>query len=226
MPLILTIDTSGPVAFILLQDGEKILDTRSNTAHQNHAAFVQPAIREIFRHQAINLHKIDAVSTVAGPGSYTGLRVGMASAKGICYALNIPLILLNSLQVMALACVQQGNQKNFEGLICPMIDARRMEVFTAMYDLHLHEHLSPRPLILDKMTFDSYLEKQQILFCGDGMQKFQAICSHRNAIYSPVKYDEKDLAFLSRQHFLEKRYASLAYSEPYYVKEFYTPSKH
>ncbi|MEO7210859.1 MAG: tRNA (adenosine(37)-N6)-threonylcarbamoyltransferase complex dimerization subunit type 1 TsaB, partial [Chitinophagaceae bacterium] len=134
MALILNIDTSATRAFIVLSSDEKCLASIANNEQKTHASFVQPAIKEIFSKSTFSLTDIDAVSVVAGPGSYTGLRVGMASAKGISYALQKPLILLDTLALMALAAIEAPAYKNFEGLICPMIDARRMEVFTAIFN--------------------------------------------------------------------------------------------
>lgn len=225
MSLILSIDSSGPVAYIVLQEGENILGVRSHTVKQNHASFVQVAIQEILTNTKKDIHELAAIATVSGPGSYTGLRVGMASAKGICYALQIPLLLLDTLPLIAFANLQTTEYNCFSGLICPMIDARRMEVFTAIYDRDMQEKLSPRPFILDNLVFDSWLEKTKILFCGSGMAKFQAICTHPHAVFSSTGYDERAIAHFSFQFFREKRFASLAYCEPYYVKEFYTPPK-
>ncbi len=224
MALILNIDTSSARAFIVLSSDEKCISYIANNEQKTHASFVQPAIKEIFSKSTFSLTDIDAVSVVAGPGSYTGLRVGMASAKGICYALNIPLILLNTLALMALAAINAPAYKNFTGLFCPMIDARRMEVFTAIFNNQLEQKLDPQALVLEAGSLDDFLAKNQVVFTGDGAEKFKNICTNSNALFEDLFYDENTITELSSRAFSEKNFASLAYSEPFYVKEFYSTS--
>lgn len=224
MALILNIDTSSARAFIVLSSDEKCIASITNNEQKTHASFVQPAIREIFSKSTFSLTDIDAVSVVAGPGSYTGLRVGMASAKGICYALNKPLILLDTLTLMALAAIEAPAYKNFEGLICPMIDARRMEVFTAIFNRQLQPIFEQQALALEPGSLDNFLVKNQVLFVGDGAEKFKKINTNSNAFFEDFLYNENSIAALSCRAFFEKNFASLAFSEPLYVKEFYSTS--
>jgi tRNA threonylcarbamoyladenosine biosynthesis protein TsaB len=163
---------------------------------------------------------INAVAVSNGPGSYTGLRIGLSAAKGLCYALQIPLITIGTLQMMV-----QGVEKNEANLYCPMIDARRMEVFTAMYGSEGKEITSPAALILDENSFAEDLKMNRILFFGNGAAKFKNICSHSNAIFSGLHTDASQLAKLSQQKFTAKDFADLAYCEPLYVKEFFTTQK-
>ncbi|MEO8115994.1 MAG: tRNA (adenosine(37)-N6)-threonylcarbamoyltransferase complex dimerization subunit type 1 TsaB [Bacteroidota bacterium] len=224
MALILNIDTSSARAFIVLSCDEKCIASFANNEQKTHASFVQPAIREIFSKSTFSLADIDAVSVVAGPGSYTGLRVGMASAKGICFALNKPLILLDTLTLMALAAIEAPAYKNFQGLFCPMIDARRMEVFTAIFNGQLEPIFEQQALVLEPGSLDNFLVKKQVLFVGDGAEKFKKITSNSNALFGDFLYNENTISVLSYQAFTEKNFASLAYSEPLYVKEFYSTS--
>ncbi len=224
MALILNIDTSSARAFIVLSSDEKCIASITNNEQKTHASFVQPAIREIFSKSTFSLTDIDAVSVVAGPGSYTGLRVGMASAKGICFALNKPLILLDTLALMALAAIEAPENKNFEGLFCPMIDARRMEVFTAIFNRQLQPIFEQQALVLEPGSLDNFLIKNQVLFVGDGAEKFKKINTNSNAFFEDFLYNENSIAALSWRAFFEKNFASLAYSEPLYVKEFYSTS--
>ncbi len=224
MALILNIDTSSARAFIVLNYDENCIAAITNNEQKTHASFVQPAIKEIFSKSTFSLIDIDAVSVVAGPGSYTGLRVGMASAKGICYALNKPLILLNTLALMALAAIKAPAYKNFSGFFCPMIDARRMEVFTAIFNNQLKQKLDPQALVLEAGSLDGFLAKNQVVFTGDGAEKFKKISTNSNAFFEDINYDENTITELSYQAFSEKNFASMAYSEPLYVKEFYSPS--
>ena len=134
MALILHIDTAVQSASICLAENEKILGTKVNPAEKESASWLHMAIQELLLKSAISPGQLDAIAISAGPGSYTGLRVGMATAKGLCYALSKPLITINTMQMMA-----NSVEKPSTELLCPMIDARRMEVFTAVYDTSLHE---------------------------------------------------------------------------------------
>lgn len=167
----------------------------------------------------LSLSQLDAIGISAGPGSYTGLRVGMSTAKGLCYALQKPLITVSTLQMMALAGKEDSNT-----LLCPMIDARRMEVFTAVYDTSLQEILSPINLILDENSFSSLLNQHSIIFFGNGSPKFQAITAHPNAHFKQVNATAQHMTTLVFNKLQQKSFADLAYAEPYYGKEFYSPS--
>src|SRR5262249_34686360 len=150
---------------------------------KDHAAFLQPAIQTIIQNSEFRIQNLDAISVVAGPGSYTGLRVGLASAKGLCYALNIPLITLNTLEVMAQAAINQSTDQliNQSNLFCPMIDARRNEVFTAIYNEKLQTLIQPAALTLAENSFETFLQKQKVVFFGSGSIKWKEICKNPNA---------------------------------------------
>jgi len=140
LAILLHIDTATEKAGVCISQDFKVLAIETNDAQKNHASFVQPAIQALLKSTGIARSQIDAISVTAGPGSYTGLRVGMATAKGLAYALNKPLILKNTLEVMAYAAIQDSmavGQINANMLFCPMIDAGRMEVFTGLYDASL-----------------------------------------------------------------------------------------
>ncbi len=228
MPLILHIDTATESSIVCLSDDGKIIAVEENHDQKNHAAFVQPAIEKIFHSVQYSLKDIDAVAVTVGPGSYTGLRVGMASAKGLCYALNKPLILINTLEVMAEAVIRDINKKigiDANILFCPMIDARRMEVFTALYDAALKPYLQPSAMVIDEKSFENELSKHKIIFSGGGSSKMEKLICHENAIFSAVKQSAEDLNVLSFKAFNEKQFADFAYSEPLYLKEFFDQSK-
>lgn len=223
MALILNIDTATETAQIGISENGNVLAFESNEDQMSHGAFVQPAIERILRALSINLSAIDAVAVSAGPGSYTGLRVGMASAKGICFALQKPLILINTLDILATASQRQSPDQSEDIFFCPMIDARRMEVYTALYDRNLSPVLAPVAMILDETSFSAYLSSHKIIFSGSGSAKFFKILHHPNAIFNPVTHAPADLASLSSRFYHKKRFADLAYSQPFYLKEFYTP---
>ncbi|WP_153796373.1 tRNA (adenosine(37)-N6)-threonylcarbamoyltransferase complex dimerization subunit type 1 TsaB [Foetidibacter luteolus] len=228
MALILHIDTSSEKSFVILSDNETVLHSETNEVSKNHAAFVQPAVEKLVNKTGIQLRDIDAVAVVAGPGSYTGLRVGLASAKGLCYALDKPLLMLNTLELIALGAKHSmaGLADNEEGLLfCPMIDARRMEVFTAVYDEMLQPLLNPQAMILDENAFGEYPPTKKLIFSGSGSQKFKNINKNSNAYFLEENYSEKSIIQLSCQLFNKYQFVNIAYAEPFYVKEFFTPIK-
>jgi tRNA threonylcarbamoyladenosine biosynthesis protein TsaB len=178
------------------------------------------AIKEILNEHHFNFQQLDAIAVSEGPGSYNGLRVGMATAKGLCYVLNKPLITINTLQMMASAVRGKSS-----GFLCPMIDARRMEVFTAVFDQELNFILPPVNLILDENSFHDLLREKSILFFGNGAHKFQQIVKHSNAVFAAIDFDASAMAELSHKKFLKAEFADLAYSQPFYGKDFHSSAK-
>lgn len=192
---------------------------KTNSSQKDHASWLHVAIQELLQEQEVALPQLDAVAVSEGPGSYTGLRVGMAAAKGLCYALGIPLITINTLKMMAV-----GAQAHAQQLLCPMIDARRVEVFTAIYDRNLQQILPPTNLILTESSFSDLLEDNNIIFFGNGSVKFQPMVQHSNAHFVSIESSAKHLSALAFSRFTQKEFADLAYAEPFYGKEFYTPA--
>lgn len=221
MPLLLNIDAAVASASVCLADGDTVLDTATNPSGKESAAWLHTAVQAILLKNDIPIHKIEAVAVSAGPGSYTGLRVGMATAKGLCYALKIPLIAVSTLRMMAASAQSSATVGQ---LLSPMIDARRMEVFTALYDERLNEMMPPVNLVLDERSFDPWLEKYRILFFGNGGPKAAALISHRCASFANVETSAAHMAGLSHQKFALHQFADLAYTEPFYGKAFYSPA--
>lgn len=219
MSLILNIDTATETAQVSFAKDGVVIQSLQNTSQKDHASFLQTAVQQLAKNTAIALPEIDAVAVTAGPGSYTGLRVGMSGAKGLCYALNKPLIALNTLQVLTVAALQQA-PLNGATLYCPMIDARRMEVFTALFTNTLTSALQSCAMILHQGSFAEELAQNTILFFGSGAAKWQAVCTHSNASFAVVSNLEHAMASLSYTHFTQQQFADLAYSEPFYLKEF------
>ncbi|HEX6915067.1 MAG TPA: tRNA (adenosine(37)-N6)-threonylcarbamoyltransferase complex dimerization subunit type 1 TsaB, partial [Chitinophagaceae bacterium] len=159
-------------------------------------------------------------------GSYTGLRVGLATAKGLCYALDRPLILLSTLQVMAAAAISHCTEHHADMaqdlLYCPMIDARRMEVFTAVYDGQLNAVMPPSAMILDEQSFRVIVKQHRVVFSGNGAGKFRNIMNESNAIFCDVQHDASSMQAIAEHHYLLKSFADKAYSEPFYIKEFFS----
>ena len=224
MPLLLNIDTATEHASVCLSNESGVLLLKESQDQKNHGAFLQPAIQQILLETGIELQAVDAISVTEGPGSYTGLRVGLASAKGLCYALQKPLIAINTLKVMAYAAINQEEPYDSNTLFCPMIDARRMEVFTAMYDMHLHQIEAPNAKILDSTSFEDIISQQPMVFSGSGSIKMQAILSNSNAFFSLVQQTAAHLSILAHQSFKEVNFVDLAYFEPFYLKAFYSPA--
>jgi tRNA threonylcarbamoyladenosine biosynthesis protein TsaB len=219
MSLILNIDSATETAQVSVAKGGEILQSLHNESQKDHAAFLQTAIQELLKTTAVSLRDIDAVAVSAGPGSYTGLRVGMASAKGLCYALNKPLIAVNTLEVLTVdAQFQLNNHEHI--LFCPMIDARRMEVFTALYNADLTAIFPPAATILHEDSFFNYLQKNKIIFFGNGSIKWKAICNNVNASFTEPLNISQAMASLSYSYFLKKKFSNLPYTEPFYLKEF------
>jgi tRNA threonylcarbamoyladenosine biosynthesis protein TsaB len=216
---ILNIDTAVTSASVCLARDAQSLGVKINPSQKDHAAWLHVAIKELVEEAGLSLTQLDAVGISAGPGSYTGLRVGMSAAKGLCYALQKPLITISTLQMMAVAAKDDSN-----ALWCPMIDARRMEVFTAVYNSALQEILSPINLILTADSFSSLLDQHRIIFFGNGSTKFQAITHHSNAYFKNAEASAEHMNELVFNKLQQKLFADLAYVEPYYGKEFYTPS--
>jgi tRNA threonylcarbamoyladenosine biosynthesis protein TsaB len=218
--IILNIDTAVQSSSICLAKNDKPLAIKINPSQKDSAAWLHVAITELLHEQNIMPQYLDAIAVTEGPGSYTGLRVGMSTAKGLCYVLQKPLIAINTLQAMASAA-----QKRHTGLLCPMIDARRMEVFTAIFDQHLNFVLSSANLILTETSFTDLLQNHSILFFGNGSAKFQSITSHPNALFSKIEIDAIAMVSLSHEKFKRRQFADLAYSHPFYGKDFYSSLK-
>ena len=225
MALILQIDTATEHASICLsRNGIPILSKVSNE-QKNHGSFLQPAIQELMAEYGQQLSDLDAIAVSEGPGSYTGLRVGLASAKGICYALQKPLITINTLKIMAVSAIKSMGESAKGLWYIPLIDARRMEVFTAIFDDNLNIVETPNAKILDDASFLNILNENRVVFSGTGSVKFQLICQPQNAQFSTIQFGAEDMSQLAFNALEEKSFANLAYCEPFYLKSFYSPPR-
>ena len=223
MSLLLNIDTATEVAFVSIADNGYILQEAVNKEQKDHAFFLHTSIEALCKKANVHLSEISAVAVTAGPGSYTGLRVGMASAKGLCFALNIPLITIGSLDVMAWQAIHtvQNLPSGLPVLFCPMIDARRMEVFTATFDSGLNPQILPLAMVLDENSFANQLLNNRVVFTGNGALKWRDLCIHNNAIFISPDVNALYMSELSYKKYLQKEFADIAYVEPLYVKEFF-----
>jgi tRNA threonylcarbamoyladenosine biosynthesis protein TsaB len=219
MSLILMIDTAQEIAFVSIsKDGEPI-GYIQNDIQKEHAGFLHVAIQDVLKSCAVELKDVDAISVTKGPGSYTGIRVGMASAIGLSYALNKPIIHICSLKLLAHAAMTKIIEPS-EVLFCPMIDARRMEVFTGLFDEKLEPILAPDAMILDEHFMEDFLTKKSVYFIGSGKDKFEKICKNENAQFLEVENLHTAMATLSNFYYKNKSFASIESFEPAYIKAF------
>lgn len=223
MAILLNIDTATAMGSICLsKDGDQLI-LQENREQKDHASWLHPAIDLALKTLGYGLKDLQAISVSAGPGSYTGLRVAMATAKGFCYALQIPFITESTLKLMAFAAKEQW--KGRVQWLCPMIDARRNEVFTAIYDLDLELKKPEMALILDQNAFSEELSMSKIVFFGSGSKKWESICTSHNAFFADVICNAGHLGILAEKKFNLHQFTDISHSEPAYLKEFYTHAK-
>lgn len=213
--LILNMDTSMPLASICLAEQGECIDILKNENQKDHAAWLHPAIEQLLRQTGYSLQQLDAIAVTAGPGSYTGLRVAMAAAKGFCFILKKPLILVNTLEVMALSAIlAKGNESGT--LYCPMIDARRMEVFACLYNEHLSECWPPAAIILDDNFDDRFPAEKKVIVFGNGSTKY----SGRKMIVEGIVTDASHLAVLALARYKQKDFTPADQAVPFTVRLF------
>ena len=226
MPLLLLIETATSVCSVgLAKDGE-IIALRQSSVKNSHAALVTVFAEDVVKEADISFNDIDAFVVSKGPGSYTGLRIGVSTAKGFAYALSKKLIAVNTLQALAAGMKTQmekegGNPENF--LFCPMIDARRMEVYTALYDSRLKEIKATEAVIVNENTFKELLNKNKIVFAGDGAAKCKPLLEKNvNARFlnQDVLPSAKYMVKIAEQRFAGNLFENTAYFEPFYLKDF------
>ena len=217
MSLILTIDTTLKKATVVLSNKSEVIAYQQNESQKEHARFLHTAIANVMKDYLYT--DLNAIAVTEGPGSYTGIRVGFAAAKGLSFALNIPLITFSTLLALA-SSVLATLAENDEFLICPMIDARRMEVFTATYNNRLQETIAPHAQILTEKSYAQLLEKNKIFFLGDGILKWQTLVENKNAYFIDCEISNEALARLSYDRFVNKNFINSNYSQPNYSKEF------
>lgn len=227
---ILNIETSGKICSVALtRDGalEMQLDDREGMQHANRLApFVERCMEELKRKE----EKLDAVGVSLGPGSYTGLRIGLSLAKGLAFSLGIPLIGVDTLKIIAVKAMFRSMDWTGEEVLVPMVDARRMEVFTAPFDFALNPLAEPGPMILDENSFSELLSAgRHLYFIGDGAEKAKKVIDHPNAHWiDGLLPQAKDMLALSEKALREEDFIDIAYSTPNYLKAYQTttPKNH
>jgi len=222
MSAILSIETATEICSVALaRDGELIACKESANSNE-HSSLLTLFIQEVMEEAGISLKALDAVAVSKGPGSYTGLRIGVSAAKGLCYSLDKPLIAVSTLKALAYQTLSLfPDLKNPQTLLCPMIDARRMEVFTALYNQHLEEVSRVDALILDQHSFDDF-NSYIIAICGNGAGKCTELFSGSGNIIFPgnVRNSANAISSLATSMFHNKEFVDTAYFEPYYLKDF------
>ena len=219
-PLILHIETSTELCSVALSHGDRCLAVRENSEGRNHAAMLTLFIDDLLNSNNLSTNQIDAVVVSSGPGSYTGLRIGLSTAKGLCYGGNIPLIAVSTLQAMSVGFVQ-NNDVPASALLCPMIDARRMEVYTALYDKDCRQVEKVSAEIITEQTFTSWLDERQIFFFGNGATKCRTAITHPNAVFPEgFAHSARYMIQPALQAYSGKKFENTAYFEPFYLKDF------
>jgi len=225
MATILQIETATQVCSAALSVNGVTTFLKEQAAQNIHAGSLTLFIDEVMKGAGMRYGDLDAVAVSKGPGSYTGLRIGVSTAKGICFAIDKPLIGIDTLKMMASGFLTIN--ENYTGLVCPMIDARRMEVFTAMYDTSLNEILPVTAKIIDDQSYITELTTNQVTFIGDGAMKCSESIVSANAVFSGANFNSAaHMSTLAAAAFDKQDFEDLAYFEPYYLKDFViTPSK-
>jgi len=226
MALILNIETSTEVCSVSLAENGQLLFKKESLEGVNHSRLLTVFIEELFAENNININTLCAVAVSKGPGSYTGLRIGVSVAKGLCYGLNIPLISINSLEILGIFAARNHAKTNLANdeipvLFCPMIDARRMEVYTALYNGYGEEIRPVSAEIIDSDFLSELLENHKILFLGNGAKKCKNIIKHINAHFEgPITTSALFMQSISEEKFKNNEFENVAYFEPFYLKNF------
>ncbi|WP_256004478.1 tRNA (adenosine(37)-N6)-threonylcarbamoyltransferase complex dimerization subunit type 1 TsaB [Pedobacter deserti] len=219
MPTILQIETATQVCSAAVSVNGQTVALKELAANNIHASSLTIFIQEAMDAAGLAFADLDAVAVSKGPGSYTGLRIGVSTAKGLCFALDKPLIGIDTLKMMAAGFLAE--QPDYQGLICPMIDARRMEVFTALFDSSLQEAEPVLARIIDEESYRVLLETQNIAFIGDGAVKCADVIQHQNAAFHLCNYNSAaGISGLANEAFLAGAFEDVAYFEPFYLKDF------
>lgn len=219
MATILHIETATEVCSAALSNNGEVLKYKVSDKPQSHSSQLGLFTDEIMQFVRSNRLQVDAVAVSSGPGSYTGLRIGVSEAKGLSYGLDVPLIAIPTHKVMA----QQIVESTVVGdkLLCPMIDARRMEVYAAFFDSKLNVVRETSADIIDADSYLDLLDKHEVVFFGNGADKCKAVVTHHNALFiDDIKPEAKSMVTLAEAAYADNEFVDAAYFEPFYLKEF------
>ena len=223
MGLILNLETSTTNCSVsLAKDGEIVILKELDSANYSHAEKLHVFIEEVMRDADREMQELDAIAVSKGPGSYTGLRIGVSAAKGLCYALDKPLISVSTLQSMAAQLVFEDEN----AVSIPVLDARRMEVYSAVFDGQMHQIRETRAEVIDEHSFQDYRDSKSVHFLGSGAQKIRDVLNQENIVYHcEVVPSAKEMSKLSFHKFVNHDFVDVAYFEPYYLKDFVLQTK-
>jgi tRNA threonylcarbamoyladenosine biosynthesis protein TsaB len=218
MAHLLAIETSTEICSVALSKDRECVAVVEDNRENSHAEKILLFVEQVLKQSGLKINELDAVCISEGPGSYTGLRIGTSSAKGLCDALDIPLIAVSTLQSMAWGAREQyPDYKQY----CPMIDARRMEVYAAVYNQYLEPIENTTNVILEENAYSDFLSENKVVFSGNGIPKAVPILSkNANAVFCNTKTSARYLLALGYKKFIEQDFADIAYFEPFYLKEF------
>jgi len=222
MSIILQIETATASCSVALAKDGNVLSSKTINQRNIHAEVITVFIGELFAENGLTFKEMDAVAVSSGPGSYTGLRIGVSTAKGLCFSLDKPLISVETLQAMAAGYLSRIKETEGRFLLCPMIDARRMEVFTALFDQDLKQIEATSAAIIDSESFKSTLNQHQIVFFGDGAAKCKAVLgNYPNAVFIDDFINQaEDLTAIAAKKMEQQQFVDVAYFEPFYLKDF------
>ena len=219
MKFILNIETATKICSVALGKDGELISFREQGGQYSHAELITTFIQEVIAEAKIELKDLDAIAISKGPGSYTGLRIGVSTTKGLCYSMDKPMISVSTLQAMALDVAKKNKDKNT--LFCPMIDAKRMEVYTALFDSENNEVREIKADIIDENSFSGSLIKNKIYFFGDGADKCKETITHPNAVFIKEGLPSaKNMIKISNEKLKQKLFEDVAYFEPFYLKDF------
>jgi tRNA threonylcarbamoyladenosine biosynthesis protein TsaB len=225
MGRLLCIETSTEICSVAIAENGQVIDFCEDLTGQNHSRLLTVYIDELLKRNSLTVSSFDAVAVGKGPGSYTGLRIGASVAKGLCYGAGIPLIAICPLEAMADAVIQRQKELGSDDIssshFMPMIDARRMEVYTGLWAVNGQEELSVHARIIDETTQEELVNEGKIYFFGNGAQKCcNLLPSERFVFVDGIIASAKNMARLAEQAFADKHVEDVAYFEPHYLKEF------
>ena len=219
MSLILSIDTSTKVCSVALHKDSRLLAINELYTEKSHSGMLTILCETVVKHAGFSLYDVDAFAVAKGPGSYTGLRIGVSTAKGFCFALDKPLLAINTLEAMAFQ-VKYFYDKSH--LVCPMIDARRMEVYCQVLDNEMNVISETEAKIIDEESFSALLSRKKIVFMGDGSAKCQEKITHQNAIFPKIEItpSAKTVGILATNLYEKSLFENVVTFEPFYLKDF------
>lgn len=221
MALILNIETATNICSVSLSRDGEVISFIDNDEEKSHAKLLTVFINSLLKENNLKVKDLDAVAVSKGPGSYTGLRIGVSVAKGLCYAENLPLIAIDTLQSMASGINEYQKNIGHETILCPMLDARRMEVYYAFFDWKASFITDVKAQVLDAQTFADSLKDREILFFGNGAFKLQKLVDHKNAVFNDdYLISARHMSALAETHFKNRKFVDVAYFEPFYLKDF------